>query len=204
MGLRLNAVERAICKKFHVHKVQFVRDSPPYMGYAGTRNDLAILLAELGYKKGAEIGVQRGLFSKLICQANPDVQLKCVDPYQPFTHHRIEWQERQMRRAHQKLGDYKGVEFMREYSIDAAKKIDDGSLDFVYIDAMHYFDDAMVDIITWAPKVRSGGIVSGHDYEHFPECGVPRAVDAYVAAHGIHPYFITAKDPPRSWFFVKP
>ena len=199
----MNNVEREICKKFHIHGVQFSRDAPPIMGYEGTRDDLAVLFSELKYNIGAEIGVAKGLYSIVLFKANPDLKLYLVDSYKPFTHHSQEFQNRRLQKAKDRVKGF-NAEFIIKYSADAVKDINDKSLDFVYIDAMHYFDDCMEDIIKWVPKVRSGGIVSGHDYEHYPECGVTNAVDAYCHAHCINPYFITVKDPPRSWFFVKP
>jgi hypothetical protein len=81
---------------------------------------------------------------------------------------------------------------MREMSMDAVKKIKDGSLDFVYIDANHGFDYVMEDLIEWSKKVRVGGIVSGDDYYDFRKAGVIEAVDAYTKAHGIK---VTFTDP---------
>ena len=41
------------------------------------------------------------------------------------------------------------------------------------------------DINEWVPKVRQGGIVSGHDYYDFPSGrgGVIQAVDEYIKEH---------------------
>jgi predicted O-methyltransferase YrrM len=49
----------------------------------------------------------------------------------------------------------------------AADDFLDNSLDFVYIDAGHRFDDVVQDIIKWTKKVRKGGIISGHDYMEY-------------------------------------
>lgn len=48
-------------------------------------------------------------------------------------------------------------------SIDAAKLYDDNSLDFVMIDAAHDFKSVTEDIVSWLPKVKSGGLLAGHD-----------------------------------------
>ena len=44
---------------------------------------------------------------------------------------------------------------------------EDESLDFVYIDANHRYDNVKQDIEIWYPKVRQGGILAGHDYLDF-------------------------------------
>ena len=49
----------------------------------------------------------------------------------------------------------------------------------------------MMDIILWAPKVRKGGIVSGHDFYPFYQSGVMDAVYAYTRAHTICDWYVT-------------
>jgi predicted O-methyltransferase YrrM len=58
---------------------------------------------------------------------------------------------------------------------DGAKKIGDGSIDAVYIDGNHLKDSVVFDIKTWYPKVRRGGVISGHDYSH-----TKKAVDTTI------------------------
>jgi hypothetical protein len=72
----------------------------------------------------------------------------------------------------------------RQPSTVAAKTFPDRSLDFVFIDALH--DEASVteDLASWAPKVKVGGLITGHDYcRQFP--GVVSAVDRWAARHGV-------------------
>lgn len=60
-------------------------------------------------------------------------------------------------------------------SVDASKLYADASLDLVYLDGDHSYDGVRSDIDAWLPKVRSGGILAGHDFAHyFP--GLMRAV----------------------------
>ena len=84
-------------------------------------------------------------------------------------------------------------------SVDFAKTIPDNSLDFVYIDANHSYACVMDDMTAWTPKVRSGGIVSGHDYDI---ADVKKAVDEYIAKHQYELY-ITDDAVSPSWWFVK-
>ena len=60
-------------------------------------------------------------------------------------------------------------------STEAAKHFTDKSLDCVFIDASHQYQDVCDDIAAWLPKVKPGGILAGHDYYGWPE--VRRAVD---------------------------
>lgn len=49
-------------------------------------------------------------------------------------------------------------------SKEAALLYEDNSLDFVFIDAHHSFDEVTQDINCWYPKVKIGGTLAGHDY----------------------------------------
>lgn len=58
----------------------------------------------------------------------------------------------------------KYVKPIRMASIEAAKRYRDSSLDFVFIDAGHEYENVKSDIIAWWPKVSSGGVLAGDDY----------------------------------------
>jgi len=62
-------------------------------------------------------------------------------------------------------GLYKPV---RMPSVQAATLYEDNSLDFVFIDAAHDYENVKADIIAWLPKVKVGGILGGHDFGHPP------------------------------------
>lgn len=58
----------------------------------------------------------------------------------------------------------------------AATRYEDGTFDAVFIDAAHDEDSVTNDIGAWMPKVKSGGIIAGHDCD---EPGVIKALDNY-------------------------
>ena len=61
-------------------------------------------------------------------------------------------------------------------SKETASYYKDQTLDFVFIDASHDYENVKKDILSWLPKVKIGGIIAGHDYSgDFP--GVIQAVD---------------------------
>jgi hypothetical protein len=52
---------------------------------------------------------------------------------------------------------------LRMSSLDAAKLFPNESIDFVFIDASHEYEDVKADILAWIPKIKSGGILAGHE-----------------------------------------
>lgn len=176
------------------------------------RNDLAQLFAELGFNRGAEIGVAEGNYSEIICKVNPNVELFCIDPWYGYpanpqnkTSQRHEHAYNETKR---KLEGY-NTRIMREASIDAVMKFDSDSLDFVYVDGNHLYDFVSLDLILWSNKVRSGGIISGDDYYQLDQKrwvggGVVEAVQAYVNAHRIAVWYTFQGHKSVDFMWVKP
>lgn len=59
-------------------------------------------------------------------------------------------------------------------SYDASKYFDDKSVDVIFIDAGHSYEAVKKDIESWLPKMKSNGIMAGHDYTAW--AGVNQAV----------------------------
>lgn len=177
------------------------------------RIELAKYFAELGFKTGAEIGVSHGIYSEILCQSIPNLKLFGVDPYWAYPgnrHYRDqESHDATYINAKKRLEKYPKFIFMKTTSIEATKYIADGCLDFVFIDGNHRYEHVLEDIKAWDPKVKQGGIVSGHDYYEFRAAGVIRAVDECVKEFGVT-LCLTAedKDAPKdsrqpSWYYAK-
>ena len=145
------------------------------------RTELAKEFARRGYTQGAEIGVYVGYYSRLLLDTIPYLNLLCVDSWASKT-----WRERAYPLAVETLSRYPNVKIVRGKSVEVAKTVEDNYLDFVFIDADHSYEAVKEDLLAWVPKVKSGGIVSGHDYyeSHSGKLGVIRAVDEYVKEHG--------------------
>jgi hypothetical protein len=93
------------------------------------------------------------------------------------------------------------------FSVDVARTIEDESLDWVYIDADHTYHSVKEDLNIWFPKVRKGGVVSGHDYVNYSKngytFGVIEAVDEFVKEHGYALGELMDKGKFASWYFIK-
>lgn len=191
-------VDNYIKKKFHVKP----KDNLPYVGwYNSTRNDIVDLFAELQYTKGAEIGVCKGQFSKVMLEKIPDLTLYCVDPWCAYDRLPQERATARFEIALERLKRYPRAKIIRKTSMGALEDVEDNSLDFVYIDGMHDFDHVMMDLICWSKKVKKGGIVSGHDYYMFYQSGIVQAVNAYALAHNIQNWYVT-REKECSFFWV--
>jgi len=182
-----------IRKKLDVRRV----GPPPILCWIGTgrhnlhdgsvgRNLLADLFADLGFINGAEIGVDRGYYSKVLLDRNPNLKLMCVDSWKGERggEHFVD--------AHARLKPYgERVNIQRFPSIQVARQVPEQSLDFVYVDSKRDFNDVALDLIEWGRRIRSGGILAGRGYCHLFETGVVRAVDSYTYAHNIRDWYIT-------------
>jgi hypothetical protein len=133
------------------------------------RDTMEALARERGWERGVELGLGHGLlFGRLLALG---VEMVGVD-----LGLRIE-----RKQAVEKLGGK--VHWMA--TAEAAPLVPDGWADFVFIDAGHSYEAARQDIALWAPKVRKGGWLGGHDYHpKFP--GVIRAVDEAFGANVEH------------------
>jgi len=205
-----------IIKKFNINVGrQYTVDIPEMVGSVS----LVKLFAELGFTKGAEIGVDRGLFSEYMCQNIPNLHLTGVDPwtrdvFEDGNPYKLDqsYFDGCYEEAKRRLAPY-NYTLIKKKSMDALADVPDNSLDFVYIDANHDFVNFSRDLDGWKHKVRPGGIVSGHDYAYYSfrkVNHVKRALDAYAICYRMHPIFAVMYDPSglkrdryRSWFWVK-
>ena len=177
-----------------------------------TRNDIPLRLNELNLTgEGAEIGVLRGEYSKLILSAWKGSKLHSIDAWRHFDEGYLdknnpaddihEQSYQTTCKALAPFGDRSRI--LRMTSQEASALFRDGQLDFVYIDANHSYEACLQDIRLWYPKVRKGGVVAGHDYKNITmregPMEVKKAVDEYFHGQEI---MVTLKDWP-SWLVVK-
>jgi len=154
---------------------------------------LAELLKDNNHKIGAEIGVWKGDFTYNIFELLPSIEmLYCVDPWIMYDDYKKSLQSNNFIKA-----DYENIfknfkkrmkkfedriTIIRSMSEEALKIIPDRYLDFIFIDANHSYEYAKQDIINWSPKVKKGGLLSGHDYgrNKYSDIEVTKAVDELI------------------------
>ena len=130
-----------------------------------------------------EVGSWRGRSSVYmgveIVNSGKEISLVCVDTWEGSVEHQgwdiLEddglWKDFQ-----KNIEPLKGVITpARMTSLEGAAMFFDNTLDFVFIDAAHDYQSVKEDIGAWYPKVKEGGVISGHDYPEWE--GVKKAVD---------------------------
>ena len=159
----------------------------------GRQRELLRLIRPLGPRLvGAEVGVWDGITSEALLRELPELELWMIDPWRPYggecktgelpnedfqkaKKQAMWWTEFAGRRKH----------LMLEPSPSSARHFADESLDFAFIDGNHLYESVRDDIIAWWPKIRPGGLLTGHDYDNDKDLdgtwGVRRAVDEFAA-----------------------
>ena len=127
--------------------------------------------------RGAEIGVWKGETSAAVLKEFPNLHLLCVDVWKEWKPGSVYYDKhRDMGRYTQAEWDVIHTEAINNLKASGGKfsiryqlsdrwigDIPNGSLDFVFLDANHMYQEIKADIQNWAPKVKSGGLVMGHD-----------------------------------------
>jgi hypothetical protein len=137
-------------------------------------------------KVGAEIGIAGGQHIKALMENTNIEKIYGIDPFITDS-----WDMHNFFNVNNDYGSFDGlfgevremlsqysdrVELVRKKSTEAAPDFEDGSLDFVFIDAIHDYENCYNDINYWHNRVRKGGYVMGHDWEHSTFPGVQQAV----------------------------
>ena len=137
-----------------------------------SRNSFGHMINERNFTVGAELGVQSGYFSDgFLYTAHSITRYYLVDTWEQRSNYSDganvpnEIHNANYRKAKVRLAPYgdKCV-FLRNFTTEAVKQLEDSSLDFIYVDARHDYCGVLEDLETWWPKLRKGGIMCGDDY----------------------------------------
>ena len=167
---------------------------------------------------GIEIGVEKGNFSKAILETCPKLLLFLLDCWDyPINNYfdrnvgSLEAQRKMLEETTWNVAQwFKRVRIIKGYANEFVKLFPNNFFNFIYIDANHKYEEVKKDIELWYPKLKSGGLFSGHDYldRLDPECdfGVKSAVDEFGKENNIQIYTTIPSEIEefRTWFCFKP
>lgn len=133
------------------------------------RDFFVSMVKQYGWTRGAELGVDKAILFGMMLKLCPNLELLIgVDTFPD--------PQRSHRAFDLALAYWRTATLKHMTTREASGDVEDGSLDFVFIDADHSYKAVADDIACWRSKVRSGGWLGGHDYsKKFP--GVIKAVD---------------------------
>lgn len=142
------------------------------------------IVAEVGSWKGHSVCY----LAEEMLKNNKVFKIYCVDVWEKWEYYTT-FDETQkelledVRKSHDIFDDNVRKHGVRDFIVDiqdnshnGSKRFDDKFFDCVFLDADHQYDVVLKDIELWYPKVKKGGIISGHDYFEL-SCGVKKAVD---------------------------
>ena len=169
-----------------------------------TEHRAAWLSAQIGenHYTGVELGVLKGPTFKAIVTQCSNVNWYGVDVFTPDKY----WLANKITETKDLL-KFKPVKWypellefckqypdrahiIRDFTNRAYSNFKDKSLDIIFIDASHDMDSVNEDIKLWAPKVKPGGIISGHDINML---GVRMAVSMHSSEY--------EEGPDNIWFY---
>jgi len=154
-----------------------------------SRKDFVKVIDYFGHKTGAEIGVCKGENASWILDNSKLEILYGVENWSVKGCRKCQIEtENKMQKYVQRFKWIVGD------SVIKASEFSDNSLDFIYIDGNHLYHAVKKDLEAWYPKIKTGGLFSGHDYVIARKCGVIKAVDEFFSSIK-RGFLLTAEDP---------
>ena len=151
--------------------------------------------------QGIEIGLCQGHNAVRMLNHLPNLHLTAIDPFLGYkdwngyvTSEILQGREVTALRALESFADR--FTFIKRYSDAALELLPDESFDFVYVDGDHSYKWALHDMTNYWTKVKSGGILCGHDRSL---SGVAQALAEFGKG------FTPSEEPQGdSWYIIKP
>lgn len=180
------------------------------------RSQFARLANALGLVgEGAEIGVYRGENAEIILSQWQGRKLYLVDAWDAVDIWDASAGASNFNLMMTRLKPYEDrIHILKNLTYYAADRVADESLDFIYVDAGHDYLSVRRDLNAWYPKLRKGGLMSGHDYYNgYSDIagnivyGVRDAVDEFAEVYNLRVYHslpdIELDSNTLSWYFLK-
>jgi hypothetical protein len=167
-------------------------------GYNGGSRPMTLFVKQkMGQRKllGCEIGVAEGENARNMLETLNVEKLFLIDPYletymEQTTNgeHLANVSTSAYVEAQNNVRAFKDkVVFLVKTSDEAVEDVPNG-LDFVYIDGNHSYEYVKRDLENYYPKVKSGGVVGGHDFSLVFFEGLVRAVAEFAFKHDLKIY----------------
>ena len=164
-----------------------------------------------------EIGVAYGYHAEQMLEALPSIEYHGVDPYlsrydandsfsddvaKLFDDTPQKAMDRLYESVSVKLSHYAPrVTLSRSTSQAVCARLENSSLDLIFIDGDHRFEVVSKEIKDLWEKLKAGGILAGDDY-NWPD--VKRAVDEFSTSYGVILSFLSREAQGyATWFMVK-
>jgi predicted O-methyltransferase YrrM len=140
---------------------------------------LASFMLEQNYRTFVEVGCKNGRTTGHILANVPDSCVIAIDPWMlqeatadPTKETYADWDFSKIEAEFwANVGEHANrcVHFRQTSEQVAAARMQ--PKDLIFIDALHDYEHVKQDIALWWPKVRVGGILAGHDFNHkWPGC----------------------------------
>ncbi len=131
---------------------------------------------------GVEIGVDKGDTTVFLLKNCPRLEhLYGIDPYVD--------RDPRVKTITKDTAPYNNFTLIRKKSEDSVEDIPD-ELGFIFVDGDHSYETVMSDLRNYVPKIRSGGLLIGHDWTNIRNSGsgtryegVVRAGEQYLVAN---------------------
>ena len=150
---------------------------------------------------GIEIGSYAGESAKMFLKSGAFDRLYCIDPWEPDYDTADVTCDDGLVMAEsvfdKRVGDSPIVMKLKMKSSDAVNMFEDEAIDFIYIDGNHQYEFVKKDLEDYVPKIKAGGIISGHDYGGPTTPGVTKAVNEFFKKEPVSRY----QD--YSWVYIK-
>ena len=114
--------------------------------------------------------------------------------------------EKGYKQIKKKYANKENVTLVKGNAFKKHEDFEDDFFDWIYIDCDHTYEGISKNIEIWLPKLRGGGMFSGHDYdpdpdnEFFEHMQINRAVNKSFGKRGFE---LTGEKFYKSWFFFK-
>lgn len=159
-----------------------------------------IIIASKIYENSicVEVGVKEGNHAEVMENVMNPVMLYLVDPWED--------QYKMYKRVVERFSNKDNIRVIKKKSYDASVYFkSDLRFDLVYIDGSHTYRNVLMDLQSWWPLIKEGGMVAGHDYnKEFSvmdneKCGVREAVKDFAKTRNL--IINLDKDQRNFWIF---